>query len=158
FDATGSTAAYTGPVAVPNLNFDIDRGDLDVALRDTRRLSQYLADRYAVDLTVHFSGGKGFHASLPTADFIEPAPDNHTIPKALVCRLAGEVGIEVDEGVYDRVRLWRAPNSRHHRTGRHKVRIDVDDLLFINADQVRRLAAEPIPYIPPAPTSSPPRL
>jgi hypothetical protein len=38
----GSTAGYAGPIAVPTLNFDIDRDDLDVALRDTRRLSQSL--------------------------------------------------------------------------------------------------------------------
>jgi hypothetical protein len=157
-DATGSTAGYSGPVAVPSLNFDVDRDDLDVALRDTRRLSQFLADRYAAGPVVHYSGSKGFHLSIPTAGFIEPAPDNHLIAKALACRLAGEVGIEVDEGVFDRVRLWRAPNSRHRRTGRHKVRIDADDLLFLNADQVRRLALEPVPYDLPAPSSPPPRL
>jgi hypothetical protein len=56
------------------------------------------------------------------------------------------------------VQLWRAPNSRHRRTGLHKVRIDVDDLLFLNSDQVRRLAAEPIPYDTPTPTLPPPRL
>ncbi len=158
FDATGSTAGYAGPVAVPSLNFDIDRDDLDVALRDTRRLSHFLADRYGTDPVIHFSGAKGFHASVATADFIEPAPDNHLVAKALACRIAGEVGIEVDEGIYDRVRLWRAPNSRHRRTGCHKVRIDVDDLLYVNADQVRRLAAEPIPYGIPAPALPPPRL
>jgi hypothetical protein len=157
-DATGSTAGYAGPVAVPSLNFDLDRSDLDVALRDTRRLSQFLADRYAADPVVHYSGSKGFHVSVPTAGFIEPAPDTHLIARALACRLAGEVGIEVDEGVFDRVRLWRAPNSTHRRTGRHKVRIDVDDLLFLNAEQVRRLAASPIPYDPAAPSSAPPRL
>jgi hypothetical protein len=154
----GSTAGYAGPVAVPAINFDVDRADLDVALRDTRRLSQYLADRYVIEPLVHYSGSKGFHVSLSTAGSIEPAPDNHAVAKALACRLAGTVGIELDQGVYDRVRLWRAVNSRHRRTGRHKVRIDLDDLLYLGADQVRRLAAEPIPYDPPTPPSPPPRL
>jgi hypothetical protein len=153
----GSTAGYDGPVAVPTLNFDVDRSDLDVALRDTRRLSQYVADRYAAEPIVHYSGSKGFHVSLSTADSIGPAPDNHEVAKALACRLAEEVGIELDGGVYDRVRLWRAVNSRHRRTRRYKVKVDLDDLLYLNADQVRRLAAEPIPYDPSAP-SSPPRL
>jgi hypothetical protein len=136
------------------LNFDIDHTDLDVALRDCRRLSMYLADRYAAEPVVHYSGSKGFHVSLPTADSIEPAPDNHEVAKALACRLAGEASIVIDEAVYDRVRLWRAPNSRHHRTGRHKVLINLDDLLYISADQVRRLAAEPIPYDPASPSAS----
>src|SRR5262249_49127144 len=96
--------------------------------------------------------------SLTTADFIAPASDNHAVAKSLALRLVGEVGIEIDEGVYDRVRLWRAVNSRHRRTGRHKGRIGLDDLLFLNAGQVRRLAAGPIPYDPPAPPSPPPRL
>jgi hypothetical protein len=154
----GSTAGYDGPVAVPALNFDIDRADLDVALRDTRRLSQYLVDHYGAEPIVHYSGSKGFHVSLSTADCIEPAPDNHAVAKALACRLAREVGSEIDEGVFDKVRLWRAVNSRHRRTGRHKVRIALDDLLYLNADQVRRLAAGPIPYDPPVSSSPPPRL
>ncbi len=154
----GSTAGYAGPVAVPCLNFDIDRADLDVALRDARRLSQFVSARYAADPVVHYSGSKGFHLSVPTGDSIEPAPENPTIAKVLACRLAGEVGIEIDEGVYDRVQLWRAVNSRHHRTGRFKVKVDVDDLLYLNADQVRRLAAGPIPYDLLAPTSAALRL
>ena len=157
-ETTGSTAGYTGPVGVPSLNFDIDRTDLDAAIRDARRLASYLADRYGADLVVSFSGSKGFHASMPTAGFIEPAPDNPRVAKALACRLAADVGIAIDEGVYDAVRLWRAPNSRHGKTGRHKVRIDLDDLLYLDADGVRRLAGEPIPYDPPDPPSPPPRL
>ena len=158
FEATRSTAGYAGSVGVPSLNFDIDRADLDAAIRDARRLAAYLADRYAADLVVSFSGSKGFHASVPTAGFIEPAPDNPRIAKALACRLAGEVGIGIDEGVYDAVRLWRAANSTHRRTGLHKVHIDLDDLLYIEPAGVRRLAVEPVAYDPPDPPSPPPRL
>jgi hypothetical protein len=158
YDTTGSTAGYLGPVAVPDFNFDIDRPDLDVALRDARRLSQFVAYRYTVDPLVHYSGSKGFHVSLLTGGFIEPAPDNHTIAQALACRLAGEIGVEIDQGVYLKVQLWRAPNSRHHRTGRHKVRIDLDELLYLSPDQVRRIAADPVPYDPPMSSSVPARL
>jgi hypothetical protein len=159
--ASGSTAGYIGPVGVPMLNSDIDRGDLDAALCDTRRLSHYLADRYtldAADLLIHFSGSKGFHVSVPTANLVEPAPDGHQVAKALATRLADEVGVGIDTGVYDRVRLWRAPNSRHPKTGLHKVRIDLDDLLYIDPAGVRRLAVEPVPYDPPAPPMPPVRL
>ena len=117
-------------------------------------MSQFVADRYAADPIVHYSGSKGFHVSMPTGGFIEPSPENHRIARPLACRLAGEVGVPIDEGVFDRVRLWRAPNSRHNRTGRHKIRVDLDDLLFVNVEQVVRLAAEPIPYQLPA--ASPP--
>jgi hypothetical protein len=144
-ERTGSTAGYSGPVGIPKLHFDIDRPDLATALIDTRRLVHFLADRYGVDPLVHFSGSKGFHVSLPMGS-LEPDPDNHQIAKALACRLADEIGVTIDTGVYSPVQLWRAPNSRHHKTGLHKVRIDPDDLLYLNCGQIRQMAAGPIPY------------
>ena len=156
--ATGSTRGHTGPVGVPDLHFDIDRADPAVALRDARRLAHSLADRYGCDLVVAFSGGKGYHVSLPTGGFIEPAPEAPGVAKALALRLAGEARVGIDDGVYDRVRLWRAPNSRHHRSGLFKVRLDVDDLLYLDVAGVRRLAAEAVPYDPPESPSPPPRL
>lgn len=156
--ATGSTAGYDGPVGVPALNFDIDRTDLDVALHDARRLAAFLADRFADDPLIHFSGSKGFHVAMPTGGFIEPAPDAPRVARALAVRLADEAGVVIDTGIYDRVRLWRAPNSRHRKSGLYKVRIDLDDLLYLDADGTRRLAVEPIPYDPPEPASPPPRL
>jgi hypothetical protein len=144
-EKTGSTAEYPGPVGIPALNFDVDRQDLATALRDTRRLAHFLADKYGVDPLVHFSGSKGFHVSLPLGN-LEPDVVNHQIAKALACRLADEIGVEIDTGVYSPVQLWRAPNSKHHKTGLHKIRIDPDDLLYLNCDQIRRMAAGPIPY------------
>jgi hypothetical protein len=157
-NATASTAGYAGPVGVPCLNFDLDRTDLDAALRDVRRLAGFLADRYAADLVVSFSGSKGFHVSMPTGGFIEPAPDAHQVGKALACRLADEAGIMIDTGIYDAVRLWRASNTRHRKSGLHKVRFDLDDLPYLDADRIRRRAVEPVPFDPPAPASPPPRL
>lgn len=154
----GSTAGYAGPVGVPSLNFDLDRTDLAVALRDAARLSHFLADRYAADLVVSYSGSKGFHVSLPTGGFVEPTPDAHRIAKALACRLADDAGVAIDTGIYDAVRLWRASNTRHAKTGRYKVRLDLDDLPYLDPDGVRRKAVEPIPYDPPAPPSPARRL
>jgi hypothetical protein len=143
-EPTGSTAGYSGPIAVPALLFDIDRPDLAIALNDARRLAHFLADKYSVDPVIHFSGSKGFHLSLPMG--VEPAVDNHRIAKALASRLADEIGVEIDVGVYGPTQLWRACNSRHHKTPFHKVKIDIDDLLYLNASQIREMAAGPIPY------------
>ncbi|WP_165249235.1 hypothetical protein [Paludisphaera soli] len=156
--ATGSTRAYAGPVGVPALNFDLDRTDPAAALSDARRLSYYLADRYACDIVVAFSGGKGYHVSVPTGGFIAPSPAAHRVAGALAVRLAGEVGVDIDTGFYDAVRLWRAPNSRHSRSGLHKVRLDLDDLLYLDPAGVRRLAVDPIPYDPPFAQAPPLRL
>jgi hypothetical protein len=159
FDANGgSTAGYTGPIGVPYLHFDVDRDDLAIALQDTRRLAGCLADRYAVEPLVHFSGAKGFHLAIATGGFIEPAPDNHAIARTLALRLADQVGVMIDEGVYLATQLWRAANSRHPRSGLYKIRIDADALPYVGVDQVRRLAAHPIPYALPESPSPPPRL
>ena len=71
-------------------------------------------------------------------------------------RLAELVGFAIDAGVYDRVRLFRAPNSRHPKTGLHKRRLTFDELLHLTNGS--RLAArrEPEPFdlpTPPAPNA-----
>ena len=155
-DATGSTAGYTGPVGVPYIHFDIDRPDLDVAIRDARRLPQYLADHYdlaADDLVVYFTGSKGFHVSVPTAEL--GGLDRPTTRR--------------DAGLADRRLRWASPSTRAStiasgsggaqqqapETGLHKVRIDLDDLLYLDPVGVRRLAALPIPYDLPEPRLHP---
>src|SRR5208283_5273495 len=86
FESVGSTRDYHGPVGVPSIKWDIDRdGNLEAALRDTRKLSAFLADRYrldADDLLIGFSGSKGFHVELPIGWMVEPSPDAN-----LTCRL-----------------------------------------------------------------------
>jgi hypothetical protein len=147
-EKTGSTAEYRGPVAIPALNFDVDRHDLATALYDTRRLAHFLADKYGADPLVHFSGLKGFHLSLLTGcqktEIGGKQP--HQTARRMACRLAEEIGVEIDEGVYSPVQLWRAPNSRHHKTSRYKIKLDIDDLLYLTAEQVWDQAAEPVPY------------
>jgi hypothetical protein len=156
----GSTADYPGDVGVPAIRFDIDRpDDPDIALRDAHRLAIFLRDRYAVEPIVHLSGHKGVHVEVATGGFMGLSADNHAIAKVLACRLAGEVGIAIDEGVYNKVGLWRAPNSRHRKSGRYKVRLAPDDLPYLDAMRARLVAARPIRYeLPPASHPPPPRL
>jgi hypothetical protein len=156
--ATGSTRGYVGPVGVPELRFDIDDEDLEGACRRAFKLARYVGDRYAMP-TIHFSGAKGFHLSVPTGDTIEPTPENPRIAKVLATKIAEDAGVAIDTGVYDAVRLWRAPNSRHHRTGLFKVIIrDPEDLPYLDLFDLRGRAARPIPYEVPASPSAPPRL
>lgn len=59
-------------------------------------------------------------------------------------------GVTVDESVYARVQPLRLPNSRHPGTGLFKVRVGLDELMGLSADGIRRLAAAPRPFDPPA--------
>jgi hypothetical protein len=153
--ATGSTRDYIGPVGVPAIRWDIDRdNDPGSALSATKHIAGYLTERYGDEgLSVYFSGSKGFHLEVDTAGAIVPANDAHQVVRRVAETIATEVGVSIDVGVYDRVRLWRAPNSRHPRTGLYKVLIELDDLPHATADGVRRRAVEPIPFDPPAPAS-----
>jgi len=149
--ATGSTRGYDGPCGASWLWWDIDRADdVEAALGDARTLCVHLGDRFAVaddDLLCFYSGSKGFHVGLPLAGFAPaPGPMFHRVARRFAEHVAERAAIVIDTGVYDRVRAFRAPNSRHPKTGRHKRRLTVDELLHLPASRIVELAAEPGPF------------
>ena len=157
-DATGSTKNFNGVCWSLWLWFDIDReDDLDRALNDARKLAAFVAERYRLDdddLLIFYSGAKGFHVGLPTSLWMpSPSVTFHTTARRLAEALAERAGVVIDVGVYDRVRAFRAPNSRHPKTGLHKRRLTFDELMGMNVDAIKRLAEKPeafdLPPIPP---------
>jgi len=127
--------------------FDIDRPDIGQALRDVRRLLAFTAERYSLDddaLLIFFSGRKGFHVGVPTLLFAaEPSHNFNAVCRQLAERLGELAGVTIDRAVYDKVRAFRAPNSRHPKTGLHKRRLTFDELMGLSVDAVLRLAATP---------------
>ncbi len=158
-ETTGSTRDYHGPVGVPSIKWDIDRdGNLDAALHDTRRLSAFLADRYrldADDLIIGFCGSKGFHVELPVGWTVEPTPDANLTCRLFAEHAANEIGITIDTGVYDKVRPFRAWNTRHPKTGLHKIRVELDDLLVSSAAVDHPPGRRADPVRPPDPRAVP---
>lgn len=153
------TKGYTGETYSSWLWFDIDReDDFEQATIDARRLACGLGDRYAIDdeLLVFFSGSKGFHLGLPTSLW-EPLPG---LSFSAYCRafaesIASLFKVGIDESVYDRVRAFRAPNSKHPKTGLHKRRVLVDELLHLEPSRLRSMASEPEPFdLPRTPRAS----
>ena len=149
---------YAGACGSPWLWFDIDQADdLDGALRATRRLVGALLDRYRAldddDLLTFFSGSKGFHVGLPLTWGPTPSLTFHLAAKCFAEGLAGMAGVTIDAGVYDRVRAFRAPNSRHPKTGLHKRRLSLDELTHLSIDRVRDLARSPLPFDLPTPSA-----
>jgi len=161
--ATGSTRGFTGACGAPWLWFDIDReptaGGIEAALQDARKLAVALSDRYGADDAMQlwfFSGAKGFHAGIPTALWA-PAPsvDFHRVARRLAETIAEAAGVLIDVGVYDKGRAFRAPNSRHPATGRHKRRLTADELMHLSAAAILDRAAAPEPFeLPDLPTES----
>lgn len=156
-DETGTTKGYAGPCGAAWLWFDLDAADdAERGLNDARRLAAFMAQRFALDgdeLLTFFSGSKGFHLGLPLSVCGSPGPsvDFHRIARKLAAGLAEAADVTIDAGVYDSVRAFRAPNSRHPKTGLHKRRLSFDELLHLSFDGIRRLAAEPAPFDVPAP-------
>ena len=154
-DRVGSPKGYAGACGSPWLWFDIDRkDDLDAAQADARRLVGFALDRYRTldddDVLTFFSGAKGFHVGVPLAHGPEPSPSFHATCRRLAEALAKAAGVRIDSGVYDRVRCFRAPNSRHPKTGRHKRPLSHGELMNLTAARVVELAAGPRPFDVPA--------
>ncbi len=149
-DATGSTAKFDGVCGAEFVWFDIDRTDLEAARRDAARLCLFLAERYRLDddaLQVFFSGSKGFHVGLPT-DLWQPTASGvfNLTARRLAEGLAASCEVVIDSGVFDKVRAFRAPNSRHPKTGSHKRRLSLDELLMMSAWRIQELAREPLAF------------
>ncbi len=154
---TGSTAGFSGPCWSPWLWWDIDAEELHHAHQDAGALAAFLVERYAVEpaeLLLFFSGSKGFHLGLPTGVW-SPAPsvDFHRTARRFAEHVAGLAAVTIDAGVYDKVRAFRAPNSRHPKTGLHKRRLTFDELLG-PLEAITELAKTPAPFDVPAVTKT----
>jgi len=157
--ATGSTKGYAGECDAAFLWWDIDRdGNPDAARMDAARLALAIRDRFGVDeddLLVFYSGSKGFHLGLPVSLW-EPPPsaDFHRTARRFCETVAEAAGVVIDTGIYDAVRAFRAPNSRHPKTGLHKRRLPVDALMYLDAAAIMNLAKTPEPFDVPTPSAS----
>jgi hypothetical protein len=150
----GTPKGFAGSTWSPFVWLDIDRepsaGGIPRALADTRDLVDVLDESFGVprDVLVPFvSGGKGFHVGIPTALWLPPAGDDfHAVARAFAESIAGEAKVVIDTCVFDRVRAFRAPNSRHPRTGLYKRHVPVGLLGTATADDLLALAREPAPF------------
>jgi hypothetical protein len=157
-DTHRSTKGFTGPCCSPWLWFDIDReGDLDTARRDAVRLAHFLTERFQLDddaLLLFFSGAKGFHIGIPSALWQpEPSGTYHRSCRRLAECLADLSQVRIDTAIYDAVRAFRAPNSRHPKTGLHKRRFTLEELTGLSLERLLAMAKEPAPFDLPEPPS-----
>lgn len=156
-DETGSTKGFDGVCGARFVWFDIDRTDLETARRDAARLCLLLIERYSLDddaLLIFFSGSKGFHVGL-TTELWQPAASLtfYRTTRRLAEGLAAAVQVTIDGGVYDKVRAFRAPNSRHPKTGRHKRALTLDELTRLSVERIQDLAREPLAFDLPTTTT-----
>lgn len=151
---TGSPAGFAGSTWAPFVWLDVDRDDaaggVARALTDTKRLVDTLDERFGVprDVLVPFvSGGKGLHLGIPTALWGPPAAtDFHAVARQFAETVAATAGVAIDTGVFDRQRAFRAPNSRHPKSGLHKRHVPVDVLELVTVGGLLDMARKPEPF------------
>lgn len=157
-----STSGFNGACGADFIWFDIDRAsDLIASLRDARLLHASIVERLEIrddDLLVFFSGSKGFHIGIPTGlwEWL-PSDSFHRQVRAFATTLAESAGIRIDTSIYDKVRAFRAPNSRHPVTGIHKRHLSRDELFEMSIESIFKLAESPEVIEWEAPSNTSPR-
>jgi hypothetical protein len=156
---TSSTKGFDGLCWAPFVWWDIDaEDDPQAALDGARRLASTILERYRslddAELLLFFSGSKGFHVGLPLCLEAAPSLDFNRVARRFAEGFGQLAGIKIDSSVYDKVRAFRAPNSRHPKTGLHKRRLSLDELMGLSLDGIRRLAEQPEPFALAAPAAA----
>lgn len=146
------------PTCAEWLHFDIDRGntkeELSQALKDTQTLATCPIDDLGVDprdIIVFFSGGKGFHIAVRASTW-NPEPDiNFPVQAALFAEfVAKKAGIKIDM-IYDRMRIFRLPNTQHPSSDLLKIPMTYDELMSWNINEILERAKGPRAFTVPAP-------
>jgi len=139
-------AGYSGPATSLHIHYDIDRAaDIELARTDTAILCQFIIERYLIpenELLIFFSGSKGFHVEMPSSLCGEMplSSDYYGHIKAYASMMAAMAGVKIDESVYSRNSLFRAPNSKHGKTGLFKRQVTFDELTHMAMPEILQMA------------------
>jgi hypothetical protein len=143
-----SVAGYRGLAYASFLPVDFDCAENpDRARADALRCITKLSNEHDVPpaaLRVFFSGQKGFALELPGALFggFASAVDVALRLKHLATTLFPGCPT-LDMSIYEPLRLWRFPNSRHGTSHLFKTRLSVAELHSMDMDAIRALARSP---------------
>lgn len=145
---------FDGPTWDSSLPFDFDdRTDPAHALEWTRQFLDKLGrEDVPLDaLRLYFSGYKGFHLEIPHTLFggFVPSETLHASEKLAAASLLG--GIPYDGAVYDKLRLWRLPNTINAKSGKYKVRLSLSEVRGLSIAEIQGLAESPRPRLVNAP-------
>lgn len=142
---------------IGNLYIDFDVTDIDnnfwMIRNDAIKVVSILGAIFGIDkdmIQLYFSGNKGIHIVVPAETIgIHPHPQLNMVFK----KVAEDMNKltkhnTVDTRIYDKVRLFRVPNSIHPKTGLYKIPITFDELRDLPIDDMQKLAERPRKPIP----------
>lgn len=131
------------------LDFDSEE-DFEKAREDALLAAWYLKQRVTYNipesfLRIFFSGKKGLHIVVP-AIALGVQPDKHLNEyyKVMAKKVAEQTKHgTIDEKIYDRRRLFRIANSRHHSTNLYKIPLSYFELVTLTLDEIKEKAQMP---------------
>lgn len=138
---------HKGKHFCPYILIDVDN-DTDVAESKSRALdiitrlqSEY--DLSPEDLSIYFSGNKGFHIVINLNSFGSPEPNEEmgSIIKSIAVELCGP--IKIDVVIYENHRLMRVENSLHAKSDLYKIQLSYNELFGFSIEEIRALAKVP---------------
>jgi AAA domain len=146
---------FDGEVWDTSLPFDFDdRSDPAQALEWVRQFLQRLElEDVPLDaLRFYFSGAKGFHVEIPHTLFGGFVPDTelHVYERRAALELMGS--IPFDKSIYDKLRLWRLPNTLNAKGNRYKIQLSLTEILGADMPNISSMAERPRPRLAHAPT------
>lgn len=134
------------------VDFDSDSDEVgyEQVREDAMRALAFFSAIFSVseeDVRIYFSGKKGIHLIIPAPILgVNPDKELNDIFK-LIALDVHKISVHktVDTRIYDRVRLFRVPNSVHPDTGLHKVSMTPDQLRNFSYDGVQNWAKKARP-------------
>lgn len=145
FKKVESVKGYDGSAWSDWLPIDIDSENLEEAQREAvgviHKLQEYDIDENTCRF--FFSGAKGFHILIPSGCFEAiPSKDIHKRFKRVALKLTE--GIKIDSSIYDKTRIFRLPNSKHSKSGLHKVELTPMEVMNLTINEIQHKALLPV--------------
>jgi hypothetical protein len=115
---------------------------------DAMRVISSMTAIFGIDkemMKIYYSGSKGIHIVIPSEIIgIHPNPQLNNIFKLIAIDLNNiSKHKTIDTRIYDKVRLFRVPNSYHPRSGLYKIPITFDELRDLSLAELQTLAVKP---------------
>lgn len=132
------------------IDFDSDSDEIgyEQVREDAIRALAFFSAIFSItedDIRIYFSGKKGIHLIVPAQALgVNPDKELNEIFKLIALDLHKiSAHKTVDTRIYDRVRLFRVPNSQHPDTGHYKVSMTPHQLRTLSYDEVKEWAKKP---------------
>jgi hypothetical protein len=141
--ASATVRGFTGPCLATSVHFDLDG---ETALADLRNFVMRTCKReelsvFIDDFKFWFSGNKGVHATIENESTraIPARKDTPDLIKKYAFKLAGDLK-SFDRSIYDKTRIFRIPNTKHSKSGLHKIPLLAGEVFSLEMQDIRDLA------------------